>query len=253
MKKAKEMTGNGIEGTSKGESQKEQLSVYRHELKYFISFTNQRILAEILKSSLTLDPNGEGRPGNQYWIRSLYFDTLENSDFYDKEIGISTRKKIRIRLYDVKQEKVKIEIKNKFEQYMLKETASLSREDAKELIQGNKDILLKQNNVTLTRLYYLMTKDYYRPSLIVDYEREAYIGPIQNIRITFDKNIRVGTVDMDIFNPNLNLQPIFDEPTMVVEVKFNHFLPTWLKDILAAFHSDRYAISKYCLGRYTLY
>ncbi len=233
------------------EAPKNLIKVYRHELKYFISFSNQRILGDILANTLVLDPNAG--PDTDYWIRSLYFDTIENEDFYDKEIGIPNRKKIRLRIYNVNQKKVKLEIKNKYSQYMLKETASMSREDAEQLIEGNKEVLLKTGNPTLNRVYYLMSQSFYRPAILVDYEREAYIGPIQDIRITFDKNIRVNNFDFDIFNEHINMQPIFDEPTMVVEVKFNHFMPTWLTDILGTFHSERYAISKYCLGRYLMY
>jgi hypothetical protein len=191
-----------------------------------------------------------GGENNEYWIRSLYFDTLDNDDFYDKEIGVMRRKKIRLRIYDVNQQWVKIEIKNKSDQYMMKETASLSREEATALINGDKEILLKHDNEVLNNVYYFMCRDLYRPVIIVDYEREAYVAPIENIRITFDKNIRASSVEFDLFNPGLNMQPVFDDPTMVVEVKYNHFLPTWLKDILSSFHSERYAISKYCLGRF---
>ena len=226
----------------------EQIQVYRHELKYFTSFSNHKILSEVFRNTMEKDPHVD--ENNEYWIRSLYFDTIENDDFYDKEMGIKVRKKIRLRIYSIHQSWVKIEIKNKYDQYMLKETTSLSKEEAKALIGGCKEILLNRNNSTLNRAYYLMTKDYYRPVVIVDYEREAYISPIQNIRITFDKNIRGSSVDFDMFNSNLNMQAIFDNPTMVVEVKYNKFLPTWITEILSAFHSTRYAISKYCLGRH---
>lgn len=224
------------------------IKVYRHELKYFTSFTNQKVLSELFRSTLTPDPNGN--VDNEYWIRSLYFDTIENDDFYDKEIGLKTRKKIRLRIYDVDQPWVKLEIKNKDEQYMLKETASLNRKETRALIDGDRDFLLGAGNRTRNRAYYFMTRDIYRPAVIIDYEREAYVGSLQDIRITFDKNIRAGYVDFDIFNPHLNMEPVFEYPTMVVEVKYNRFMPTWITDILAAFHCERYAVSKYCLGRY---
>jgi len=226
----------------------EQVKVYRHELKFFISFTNHKILSEAFRNTMEKDPNGN--QNNEYWIRSLYFDTIDNDDFYEKQMGVITRKKIRLRTYNVHQPWVKIEIKNKYEQYILKETASLSKEEAKALIGGNNEILLNRNNSILNRVYYLMAKDYYRPVVIIDYEREAYISPVQHIRITFDKNIRGSSVDFDMFNPNLNMQAVFNHPTMVVEVKYNKFLPTWISEILSTFHSERYAISKYCLGRY---
>lgn len=225
-----------------------RIKVYRHELKYFISFTNHKILSEAFRNTMSPDPNGN--EDNEYWIRSLYFDSIENDDFYDKEMGAKTRKKIRLRTYDVNQPWVKLEIKNKDEQYMLKETATLTREEARALIAGDREFLLSPDNRTLNRAYYFMSRDIYRPAVIVDYEREAYVGSVQDVRITFDKNIRASMVDFDMFNPHLNMEPVFEAPTMVVEVKFNRFMPGWIKDILSGFHSERYAISKYCLGRY---
>jgi len=225
-----------------------RVKVYRHELKYFISFSSHKILSELFRSTMSPDPNGN--ENNEYWIRSLYFDSIENDDFYDKQSGVKTRKKIRLRIYDVNQQWVKLEIKNKDEQYMLKETASLNHEEARALIAGDREFLLNPDNRTMNKVYYFMTRDIYRPVVIVDYEREAYVGPVQDIRITFDKNIRASMVDFDMFNPRLNMEPVFEEPTMVVEIKFNRFMPGWLKDILSAFHSERYAISKYCLGRF---
>ncbi len=245
------MTGNEKEAAKEQETGTEvpkALQVYRHELKYFISFANQKILAEIFRGSMQSDPNAG--PDNDYWIRSLYFDTIENNDYYDKQIGVEVRKKIRLRIYNTEQPWVKLEIKNKFSQYMMKETASLNRREAEDLMYGRTGFLLGRNNPTLNRVYYMMTADIYRPAIIVDYEREAYICNIQNIRITFDKNIRANGVDFNIFDPDLNMQPVFEEPTMVVEVKYNRFLPTWITEMLAAFHSERYAISKYCLGRF---
>lgn len=243
------MTGTPVkESRETAAAQAKRLKVYRHELKYFISFTDQKLMSEAFQKTLERDPFC--KENNEYWIRSLYFDTVDNDDFYDKEIGVMRRKKIRLRIYDVNQPWVKIEIKNKSEQYMMKETAGLNREETMALINGNTEILLSHDNEVLNNVYYFMSRDFYRPALIVDYEREAYIAPIENIRITFDKNIRASATDFDFFNPHLNLQPVFDDPTMVLEVKYNHFLPTWLKDILSSFNSERYAISKYCLGRF---
>ena len=226
----------------------ENIKVYRHELKFFISFTNHKILSEAFRNTMEKDPNC--KENDEYWIRSLYFDTIDNNDFYEKQMGVMNRKKIRLRTYNVHQPWVKVEIKNKYEQYIVKETSRLNKEEAEALIGGSHEILLNHNNNILNKVYYLMTKDYYRPVVIIDYEREAYISPVQHIRITFDKNIRCSSVDFDMFNQNLNMQAVFNHPTMVVEVKYNKFLPTWISEILSTFHSERYAISKYCLGRY---
>lgn len=228
----------------------DEVKVYRHELKYFISFANFQILSTLLRAHMQMDSNCIGKKDHSYWIRSLYFDTPVNKDFFEKEIGYNIRKKIRLRIYDVNQPQVNLEIKNKNDQYMMKETARLSRVEAQALIRGDRDMLLSANNPTLDKVYYLMCQDFYRPVMMVDYRREAYIAPIQHIRITFDKEIKAGSVDFDIFNPNLNMQPVFETPAMVLEVKFHRFLPNWIKELLSSFQAERSAVSKYCLGRY---
>lgn len=221
--------------------------VYRHELKYYIGYSDYKYLKEKFKNIMEVDYNA--KINNQYWIRSLYFDTIRNSDYYDKTMGTEKRKKIRLRIYSVNQEKVKIEIKNKFGQYMLKETDIIYRKDAYELIKGNRAVLLKYNTQVCNKVYYLMSMDYYRPSIIVDYEREAFFYPIENIRITFDKNIRSSIGDFDIFNENLHMTPIFHEPTMVLEVKYNRVLPIWIKRSLSNCNGANSSISKYCISR----
>ncbi len=226
--------------------QQSSIKVYRNELKYYISYNDYLNLRNILRNTINGDKNGN--EDNEYFIRSLYFDTPFNDDYYNKMIGIMNRKKIRLRVYSIEQEKVKLEIKNKYSQYMLKETSLIDREDTIELIRGNREVLLKYDDVC-RRVYYFMSKDYYRPSVVIDYEREAYTYPLENIRITFDKNIRSNGVDFDIFNENLSMSRVLDGPSMVLEVKYNRILPKWIRDILSTIRGDKASISKYCLGR----
>jgi hypothetical protein len=227
---------------------KAPIRVYRHELKYFINFQDYLVLRDILAGTLNPDPHGG--PEREYWIRSLYFDSGRNDDYYEKMIGTSERKKIRLRIYDTAARKVKLEIKNKFELYMLKETATLTRREAMDLIAGKREVLLDDPNSTRGRAYYFMSRDFYKPAVIIDYEREAYICDVQNIRLTFDKNIRAGFGDFNIFDENLNMKPVFERDAMVLEVKYNRFFPDWLQRILGSFPGDRAAIGKYCYGRW---
>ncbi len=223
---------------------------YRHELKYFISYISTweyQSLAKIFADTMQVDPNCN--ENGEYWIRSLYFDTLENDDLYEKVCGNYRRKKIRLRIYAEDQQDAKIEIKNRIEQYVFKESATLSRPDALELIAGNKEVLLKYNDSTLNNVYYYMAQDLYRPAVIVDYDREAFIGPSDDIRITFDKNIRGSSINFDLYNKHITTLQAFDEETVVLEVKFKEFLPDWIREILKFRQAERFAISKYYFTR----
>lgn len=225
-----------------------EIKVYRNELKYFINKNEYMYLRNILKTTLARD--SYGNDSGDYWIRSLYFDTPYKKDYYDKVIGVKDRKKLRLRIYDVNDKNIKMEIKNRYDQYMLKETAVISKEDAMELIKGNSEVILKYGNSTLNKVYYIMNENYYSPNIIIDYEREAYTSPVDSIRITFDKNIRANNIDYDIFNENINTLNIFQEERIVLEVKYNKMIPKWIRQILSSCSSEKSSISKYCLSQY---
>jgi len=223
------------------------LKVYRHELKFFLSPMEHRLLLEIFSQTMRLDAHAG--PDKHYWIRSLYFDTVENDDYYEKVIGVSTRKKIRLRIYDRGQNSVKLEIKNRRNQYMMKETAFLTREEAERLIRGERGFLLQKGHPALSRVFYLMTMNCYRPAVLIDYRRTAFLIPFQNIRVTFDTDLRASTSDFDLFSHTTGLVPVFDTDTVVLEVKYHKFLPPTIRSVLSHCHASRQAISKYCLSR----
>ena len=225
----------------------ESIKVYRNELKYYINEAEylrlSTIFNAVLQKDLYVSENGD------YWIRSLYFDTVQNNDYYDKVIGVKDRKKIRIRIYSIDTDTTKLEIKNRYDQYMLKETVSISSEDTIAIINGNLDVLLKYNNQTANKVYYMMHKDLYKPSIIIDYYREAYTCPINSIRITFDKKVQASKNVDGIFDKNNIMTNIFNEPKVILEVKYNNMLPKWIREILSTYDGDRSSVSKYCLGR----
>jgi hypothetical protein len=241
VRNAENMNGNVKAGN--------QIFVFRNEVKYYISYLDYFKIRQILSNFLKADANAASTRG--YWIRSLYFDTPDNREYVEKIVGVEKRKKIRLRIYDTNDRKIKLEIKNKYNTYMKKETTYLDREQAMRLVHGDKSFLLESRNTILNRVYYLMSKEYYMPVVIVDYYRDAFIENFNNIRITFDRDISACATDFDIFSTNLHLFPVFDCMTIVMEVKYNHFLPAWLKRVLSCIKTVNSAISKYCYSRET--
>ncbi|MBN2535938.1 MAG: polyphosphate polymerase domain-containing protein [Spirochaetales bacterium] len=224
-----------------------QISLCRTELKYFIRYIDYLKIKEILANFLKVDSYSALKKG--YWIRSLYFDTPDNKEYIEKILGVENRKKIRLRLYNLEDQTIKLEIKNKYNNYMKKETAHINREDALKLIKGEKDFLLESRNTILNKVYYFMSEKYYMPVVIVDYFRDAFVGNFNNIRITFDHDISACVTELNMFRGDLHLFPVFDNTTIVMEVKYNCFLPTWLKMVLSCIRTVNSAISKYCFSR----
>ena len=56
----------------------EVLKTFRHEFKYAISYEEMLLLRSKLNELLDIDRNYNG-----YLIRSLYFDSLDDKDYYD--------------------------------------------------------------------------------------------------------------------------------------------------------------------------
>jgi hypothetical protein len=224
-----------------------QISVYRHELKYFINYAEYLKMKEILSRFMRND--SYANTGNGYFVRSLYFDTLYNKEYVEKIIGIEERNKIRLRIYHIGDENVKLEIKSKYNNYMKKDTTLIDRKNARRLVGGDKSFLLDTNNPTMNRIFYYLSLRYYIPAVIIDYTRDAFVGDFNNIRITFDMNIKSCASEFDLFRDDLHLVRVFDNATVVMEVKYNRFLPKWLKMILSCIDSTNSAISKYCYGR----
>ena len=215
----------------------------RHELKYFITPAEMSVLRNVLTPVMQLDPNGN--ENNEYHIRSLYFDTINDDALEEKIAGVGNRKKYRMRIYNFSDKVIKLECKSKYGDLISKQSVSIPRDLAEQLIAGDPEGLQRMRHPLLHDVYREMKTRLLRPAVIVDYVREAYIHPAEDVRITFDKTLRTGLYSHDIFNPSIPTYPVFDDPVEILEVKFNEFLPTYIQAILSGVTAQRSAISKY--------
>ena len=221
---------------------------YRHELKYFISQGEYTLLSGRLKLTMELDPNAREN-GGDYFIRSLYFDDPLDSAFREKMRGNDYRDKMRLRTYNMGQDGGKLERKHKKESYIYKQSLSLSRPECDMLLAGSYRFLLQRQEPFAHEMFREFTTNYIKPVVLVDYDREAYIYPYQDVRITFDKNLHTGMRDTRIFEPSLPTFPVLEEYDMIMEVKFNGHLPAYIRDLIQCGAHSRSAISKYCMCR----
>ena len=215
----------------------------RHELKFFINEMQYQVLSRQLDRVLWRDPNGD--VNNEYHIRSLYFDTIFNDAYFDKMDGDQNRDKYRIRIYNMRDTNIKLECKTKVGSLISKRSLGIPRDLAEQIIACDPTGLEQTRYGLLSDLYREMTCKLLRPVVIVDYVREAYLHPAEEVRITFDKQIRTGLYQTDMFNPNIPTYPVFDDPVEVLEVKYDEFLPSYLQAILSGVTAQRSAVSKY--------
>ena len=220
--------------------------VLRQEKKYLMNMVDMRLLSGQLRKVMISDAHN-GALG--YRIRSLYFDTLNEGDYENKLDGMELRRKIRLRLYDPQSDFAMLEMKQKEGSNQKKRSLRVSREDALALTQGDYRCLLEYPDPFAAECYGLMHYRCYRPKTIVEYLREAYIAKENKIRITFDHQIVATEASFDLFAPKLNLYPVLDPFNGVLEVKYNGFLLSYLKDLLDLVERSELSVSKYCLAR----
>lgn len=223
------------------------LNVERYELKYFINHVENHSLVNRLKHALKSDPHSVPHKG--YSIRSLYFDSFDDECLHEKLAGIQFRKKYRLRSYDPDAETVKFEIKNKANNQIYKETASISRESAHEIIAGNYEEMLKYNNPVLNKIYIAFKAKMFKPKVMVEYERDAFIFHHFNLRITIDNNLRSNNTCFDLFSRDFHSLPVVLEGKDILEIKYNTHMPDFIRNLIQLDSLERLAISKYALSR----
>lgn len=226
-----------------------ELTVERHEEKYLLNPLQAAELERMLSGLLHRDEYSER---GAYYIRSLYFDTPDDRDWADKVMGMNERRKLRLRLYRLDAPSVKLEIKNKRGSLSCKQTATLTRSQAERILAGDYDFLLAEPNATARRAYTFFMKESRRPAALVDYEHTAFAAPVAQVRITLDRNIRAAKSSA-LFDPQVPCVGLHSGGVCVLEVKYDGFLPGYLRGVLSSVSPKRTSVSKYELARNLLY
>ena len=222
---------------------------YRHELKYVISEGEHRILSRRLQSALPPDKYA-ARNGGEYFIRSLSSDDPYDTAIAEKADGIQVRDKFRIRIYNLSDRTIKLERKHKDGAYIQKSSLAITREECDAIMSGQYGFLLERPEPFAGQMYGILRTRQLRPKVLVDYTREPYVYPIEDVRITFDKNIRTGMRSTDLFNPEVPTYPVSElRNCMILEVKFNRYLPTYIQSLVQLGASQHVAASKYLFCR----
>ncbi len=220
--------------------------VFREEKKFLIS-VDEFIKKSHMLSQVMHEDSHNGING--YVIRSLYFDTVYDGDYFEKIAGVETRRKIRLRCYDPAADFAMLEMKQKQGANQLKRSLRVSREDAICLTKGDYSPLLKYQDPFATECYAMMKCRCYLPKTIVEYNRKAYIAKENKIRVTFDNNIVSTESSFDLFSEHLNMNPVLDKYDVIMEVKFNGFLLEYIRQMINSVNRSEIAVSKYVLAR----
>lgn len=218
---------------------------FRHEWKHEINYSDMLVLRQRLSAVASPDVHAVN---GKYMIRSLYFDNLSDKALREKIDGINIREKFRIRCYAHNDSLFHLEKKSKINDLCLKESADLTRQEVKDILDGSYDWMLQSKHPLIQELYSKMMSQGLRPKTIVDYTREPFVFAPGNVRVTLDYNIRTGMHSTDFLNPDCVTVPAGDAP-IILEVKWDAYLPDIIRDAVQLTGCRVGAFSKYAVCR----
>lgn len=218
---------------------------FRHEWKHEISYGDMLILRQRLRA--VMKPDEHAKDG-KYFIRSLYFDNAADRALREKLDGVNCREKFRIRCYNHDPSLIRLEKKSKRNGLGSKETENLTAEEAQSIVDGDWSWMKDADRPLVQELYRKMISQGLRPKTIVDYWREPFIFAPGNVRVTLDYDIRTGLRCTDFLDPDCVTVPAGDAP-IILEVKWDEFLPSVIRDIVQLEGRHTSAFSKYAICR----
>lgn len=218
---------------------------FRHELKHEITSADCIALRSRLSAIMTPDKHSIN---GKYEIRSLYFDDLNDSALLEKINGVNIREKFRIRYYNGDTSYICLEKKSKINGLCNKQSAVLTASQTKAILDGDILWMAESDKPLVRELYSKIRSNCLKPKTVVDYTREAFVFLPGNVRVTLDYNIRTGILCTDFLNPDMATVPAGDN-SIILEVKWDEFLPDIIKDAVQLNGTRTAAFSKYAVCR----
>lgn len=223
------------------------LPKYRHEYKYMCDSMENAVLKSRVNAILKRDSH-VGETG-AYSIRSLYFDTPDDRCYYENESGVGVRDKYRIRIYNADKRKITLEKKSKNRQMTLKRSCRIDENICRQLMAGQGIRITPDMTEEQKQLLSEMQIKCMRPTVIVEYTRYPFVEKNGNVRVTFDENICSSNDISSFLDPQISVRPILKKGMSILEVKWDEFLPGYIKNHIQLESLQWSSFSKYYLCR----
>ncbi|MCR5607785.1 MAG: polyphosphate polymerase domain-containing protein [Lachnospiraceae bacterium] len=229
----------------------EDLGKFRHEYKYVITDKEMAVIKLKLDAMLSRDKHvqTEGRYKGMYHIRSVYFDDMFNTCYYENEDGTDPREKFRMRIYNCSDERINLELKRKRCNKTQKLSCRLTKEQCIKIINKEEIPVSNDNPALLNKFLLQRINRGLEPKVIVQYDRIPYVYDLGNVRITLDMNIASSERFDEFFNPDNPARPILGARRNVLEVKWDEYLPSHIYKSIMIPNIMQTAFSKYYLCR----
>lgn len=218
---------------------------FRHEWKHEISYVDMLSLRSRL--SVFMQQDGHAVNG-RYKIRSLYFDNFQDKALLEKINGVNMREKFRVRYYNDDLSFILLEKKSKVNGLCSKEKAVITLEEARLIADRDIESISKSEKPLVKELCYKMQTEGLEPKTIVDYIREPFVYAPGNVRVTLDYDIRTGLMGTDFLSSDCVMVPAGNAP-VILEVKWDEFLPAVIRDAVQVWGTHTSAFSKYAACR----
>lgn len=231
-------------------------SFSRYEFKFLLDKKRANLIEKESKYFMKYDENINKKFDYRYFVRSLYFDNLFSSNFYEKVDGMKSRKKYRLRTYSKNENlnnPIFLEMKGRNNQRTYKNRTLINLKDLPIFFDKNKYFhLLKiygKENLVINSFVFDTYKKNIFPRVLIDYRRRPYINKNGlNFRLTFDSQIMSSKTNI-LFDTNNSLS--WEECRAgytVLEVKFERSITPWFHRIIQNYDLERLSISKFVMG-----
>ena len=219
---------------------------WRHEWKHEINISDLIQLRHRLQTVMETDSHAVD---GKYEIRSLYFDTPGDKALREKMDGVNQREKFRLRYYNRDTSGIRLEKKSKRNGLGKKQSIGLTEDEARAILENQCRWMVDSGRPLVEELYCKMRFQGLRPKTIVDYTREPFTYAPGNVRITFDRNICTGLSPSQFFHWSCPTVQTDKVETVLMEVKYDAFIPEIIQMCIRENERMQEAFSKYAVCR----
>ncbi len=228
----------------------------RLELKHQLDARQRQAIEAVVRDRLVPDPYGDA--DGRYPIVSLYFDDAALTAFWERERGMASRRKLRVRIYGGAGTRAApacfVEVKHKYGRRTAKRRIALPVGEAMALVRDGTTPatpLTAREALVADEVRGMVRAGRLEPRLVVRYTRHAFLGDADapDLRVTFDSDVRARARDL-VLRPD---DDDFDVALLpagasVLEIKVDHVVPLWLAEAVGRLGPLGAATSKYSLA-----
>jgi hypothetical protein len=223
----------------------------RREFKFVLPPHLQGVLRARVAEMMVADRGAE----DGYPVLSEYFDTEERSSYWQKQMGVQNRRRIRSRVYGRQDGAIPasafIEVKHKLDGVTVKRRVSVGLDELTHFSQGTlparESYASPADERVFAEIRDLVNGRERKPVVQIRYHRYAFdSGPEGTIRITFDlePRCRFRLVPLTPDDPDFEL-PLLEPGSAIMEVKTIGPVPYWFRNLIGEFNLVPRGFSKY--------